>query len=67
MTMKERIENINKVAQSDFNKAQGMLEMLNELCGTRYGWLAKRVVRFDDPDASTCFKYAHAHDAWAEL
>lgn len=32
--MKERIQKINEVAQENFEKAQGMLEMLNEICGT---------------------------------
>lgn len=65
--MKERISKINEVAQENFEKAQGMLEMFNDIYGTKFGWLNKRVVRFDNPDASTCFKYAHCHDAWAEL
>ncbi len=62
-TMKERIQKINEVAQENFEKAQGMLEMLNEICGTKFGWFAKRVVIFENPDASTAEKYAHYHDA----
>lgn len=62
--MKERIKHINEVAQENFDKAQGMLEMLNEICGTKFGWLNKRVVFFENPDASTAEKYAHAHDAY---
>lgn len=27
----------------------------------------KRVVRFDNPDGTNAEKYAHFHDAWAEL
>ena len=61
--MLERIKKINEVAQENFDKAQGMLEMLNEICGTKFGWLAKRVVIFENPDESTCFKYQHCHDA----
>lgn len=62
--MKERIKHINEVAQENFDKAQGMLEMLNEICGTKFGWLNKRVVFFENPNASTAEKYAHAHDAY---
>lgn len=61
--MKERIQKINEVAQENFEKAQGMLEMLNEICGTKFGWLAKRVVIFENPNGSTAEKYAHCHDA----
>lgn len=67
MTMKERIKTINETAQRNFEKAQGMLEMLNDLCGTKFGWLSKRVVYFEEPDASTCVKYRAVHDAWANL
>lgn len=65
--MKERIKKINEVAQENFDKAQGMLEMLNEICGTKFGWLAKRVVIFENPDGSTAERYAHAHDAFTYL
>ena len=44
------IININETAKQNFEKAQGMLEMLNILYGTKYGWLAKRVCRFENPD-----------------
>lgn len=63
--MKELIEKINH--EENFDKAQGMLEMLNAVYGTKFGFLNKRVVRFENPEASTCEKYAHCHDAWAEL
>lgn len=56
--MKERIQKINEVAQENFEKAQGMLEMLNEICGTKFGWLAKRVVIFENPNGSTAEKDA---------
>lgn len=62
-TMKEHIEKINKVARENFDMAKGMLEMLNELCGTKFGWLNRRVVIFECPDGSTAEKYAHCHDA----
>ena len=62
--MKERIRKINETAQENFDKAQGMLEMLNDICGTKFGWLGGRVVFFDNPDASIAEKYAHAHDAY---
>lgn len=62
---KEMISNLNECAQNDFEKAKAMLEGINMVLGTKYGWLGKRVVWFEEPDASTCIKYAHAHDAWA--
>lgn len=67
MTLKERIKKINDTAIENFEKATGMLEMLNEICGTRYGWLNKRVVFFENPDGSVAERYAKAHDAWAWL
>ncbi len=63
--MKELIYKINH--EEDFAKAQGMLEMLNLIYGMKYDFLARRVTRFDSPEASTAEKYAHAHDVWAEL
>lgn len=63
--MKELISKINH--EENWDKAQGMLEMLNSVYGAQYGFLNKRVVRFDNPDGSTAEKYAHCHDAWAEL
>ena len=62
---KEMINNLNTIAQQDFDKAQAMLEGINMVMGTKYGWLAKRVVFFDEPDTSSCIKYRNAHDAWA--
>lgn len=62
--MKERIKRINEVAQENFDKAQGMLEMLNEMCGTQFGWLAKRVVIFENPNGNTAERYAHCNDAY---
>ena len=66
-TMRDRIAEINDVALENFDKAQGMLDMLNDIYGTKYGWLRKRVVRFDNPDASVCERYKNVHDAWVEL
>lgn len=63
--MKELIYKINH--EENWEKAQGMLEMLNAIYNTRFGFLGGRVVRFDDPDASRAERYAHCHDAWAEL
>ena len=63
--MKELIKRINH--EENFEKAQGMLEMLNAIYGTQYGFLNKRVVRFDNPDGSVADRYAHCHDVWAEL
>lgn len=62
---KETISKLNNMAQEDFEKAQAMLEGINLALGTKYGWLNKRVVFFDEPDKSTHIKYQHAHDAWA--
>lgn len=63
--MKELIYKINH--EEDWNKAQGMLEMLNMIYGTKYGFLNKRVVRFENPEGSVAERYAHCYDAWAEL
>ena len=65
--MKEKLMKINAMACTNWEKAQGMLEMLNEICGTKYGWLNKRVVWFENPDGSTAEKYAHCHEAVAYL
>lgn len=61
--MVEQIRKINEVAQENFDRAQGMLDMLNGLSGLKLGWLAKRVVVFDNPDGLTAEKYASCHDA----
>lgn len=65
--MKERIARINEMAQQNFDRAQGMLDMLNEICGTKFGWLNKRVVIFENPDGTVAERYAHAHDAWLQV
>lgn len=68
MMNKEMISKLNEIAQENFEKAQAMLDGINLVLGTKYGWLNKRVVFFDEPDASTCIKYKNAHDAytWTE-
>ena len=63
--MKDLIYKINH--EKNWDKAKGMLEMLNTIYGTNFGFLNKRVVRFENPNGSTAEKYAHCHDAWAEL
>ena len=65
MTMKELVQMINH--EENFDKADGMLQMLNAIYGTQYGLLNRRVVRFDNADASVAERYAHCHDVWAEL
>lgn len=65
--MRENIIEINTVAQTNFDIAEGMLYMLNKLCGTNYGWFNKRVVRFENPNGSAAERYANFHDAVAEL
>ena len=63
MKRKDVIRALNIVAKVDFEVAQVMLDECNEHWGTAYGWLNRRVVFFDDPDASLAEKYAHCHDA----
>lgn len=54
------IRKINETAREDFVKAQGMLEILNDVYGLKMGWLNKRVVYFEDQS----LKYsAPVHDA----
>lgn len=61
---KTQISKLNTIATQDFEKAKVMLEGINMILGTEYGWLNKRVVFFDDT-SSTARKYATAHDAYA--
>lgn len=65
MMTKEMINKLNTIAQVNFEEAKAMLDGINMVLGTKYGWLNKRVVFFDEPDSSTCIKYRNAHDAWA--
>ena len=65
---KEQVMKLNKLAQENFEAAQIALDIANSVLGTEYGWLAKEVVWFENPDGGTAGKYAHAHSAiaWAE-
>ena len=63
MKRKDLIHALNIVAKVDFEVAQAILGECNEHWGTAYDWLNKRVVFFDDPNASVAQKYAHCHDA----
>ena len=65
MMNRKMIEELNTIAQEDFERASAMLEGINLVMGTKYGWLNKRVVFFDESGTSTCIKYRHTHDAWA--
>ena len=62
---KETFSKLNELAQLDFRQAEAMLMGINLVLGTKYGWLNRRVVYFDNPDASTCERYKTVHDAWA--
>lgn len=62
---KTQITILNETAKTDFSKAQAMLEGINLVLGTQYGWAASRVVWFENPNGSTAEKYAHFHDAYA--
>ena len=60
---KEMIGKLNNMAAENFEKAQAMLDGINMVFGTEYGWLNRRVVFFDDT-SSVARKYATAHDAY---
>lgn len=60
-----QVNSLNETAQANFQKAQDMLDGINMVLGTQYGWLAKRVAWFEKPNGSTAEQYARAHDAWA--
>ena len=60
---KEMIGKLNNMAAENFEKAQAMLDGINMVLGTEYGWLNRRVVFFDDM-SSVARKYATAHDAY---
>lgn len=62
---KEMIGNLNKIAYEDFDRAKAMLDGINMVLGTQYGWLDTRVAIFDNPNGSVAERYASAHDAWA--
>ena len=68
--MKEKIKMINSIAQENFDKAQGMLEMLNSIYGTNYAFLARRVVFSDysgTAEENTAQYYAYCHDLYCYL
>lgn len=62
MTLKEIIYKINH--EENFDKAQEILELFNTINGTKYGFLNKRVIRFNDPEIGYA---AGCHDVWEEL
>lgn len=63
---KAQVKELNRVAQEDFPKAQAMLDGINLVLGTDYGWLAKEVVWFETHDKeNVAERYAHCHDAYA--
>ena len=41
---KETISKLNEIAKEDFEKAKSMLDGINLVLNTKYGWLNKRVV-----------------------
>lgn len=59
--MLELIRKINH--EENFDKKQGMIEMLNLIHGTQFGLLGGRVVVFDNPDGTVAERYASCHDA----
>lgn len=67
MNIKELISKINDQAKTDFAKAEGMLDMFNEIYGTKFGFFDLRVVVFDNPDGSVAERYAHFHDVFYML
>lgn len=56
------VATLNAIAKEDFDKAEAMLDGINLVLGTKFGWLNRRVVFFDDPDGAN--RYANCHDAW---
>lgn len=67
MVTYEMVHKLNEVAQVDFEHAKTLLDSLNEICGTEYGWLAKRVVYSDAPLWHTANFYAHCNDLESTL
>lgn len=59
MTLKERFATINTTAQVNFDMAQGMLAMLNDIYGTNYLFIKKRVCYETIEHGVRTF-----HDAW---
>jgi hypothetical protein len=67
MQLQKHIHKINETAQYDWNRAQGMLDMLNDIMHTNYGWLCKRVVWSEKSKDDPAEFYGHAHDLEASL
>lgn len=65
--MKERINKINEVAQENMEKAECMLDMFNDIYGTQFGFLNRRVVMFQNPNGSVAEKYSHCMDVYTLL
>lgn len=61
---KAMISELNNIALEDWDRAVAMLDGINMVLGTQYGWLSHRVVFFGN-NSSIAAKYASAHDAWA--
>lgn len=63
---KAQVKTLNEIAKTNFQKAQAMLDGINLVLGTDYGWLAKEVVWFETHDKeNVAERYAHVHDAYA--
>ena len=63
---RKQVKMLNDLAKEDWSRAQGMLDGMNEILGTDYGWLGKEVVWFETHDrANVAERYAHCHDAYA--
>ena len=62
MNMKERIHWINETAKADWERAKGMLDMLNDMYDTDLRFLNKSVVISDSRDGDTAAFYANCHD-----
>lgn len=65
MAMIDLVRMINH--EENYDKAEGMLQMLNAIYGTQYGLLNRRVVRFDNPCGSLAEKYSGCYDLLCEL
>lgn len=52
-----QIKELNAIAQADFKTADAMLKGINLVLGTKYDWLNRRVVYWENG--------VGYHDAWA--
>jgi hypothetical protein len=57
---------INETAKTDINTASAMLQIYNDVMSVKYGFLAREVVFFADPDSSTCYRFRHCYDVLLE-